>query len=136
MFEPLIPDRKAVAETYGDDVVTLMCGTWQMREIHVLPKELDKNEQNKQAENLRKMLLSMVEDIRVVLIKLAERLQTIRCVAYQKDNPYREKIAHEIADLFAPLANRLGVWQIKWELEDLSLRILAPDEYASEKFPK
>ncbi len=122
-------DRKAVAETYGDDVVTLMCGTWQMREIHVLPKELDKNEQNKQAENLRKMLLSMVEDIRVVLIKLAERLQTIRCVAYQKDNPYREKIAHEIADLFAPLANRLGVWQIKWELEDLSLRILAPDEY-------
>ncbi len=122
-------DREAIAKQYGNDVATLMCGTWQMREIHVLPKELDKSEQDKQAENLRKMLLSMVDDIRVVLIKLAERLQTIRSVAYQVDNPYRESIAHEVADLFAPLANRLGVWQIKWELEDLSLRILSPDEY-------
>ncbi|MDR1529940.1 MAG: bifunctional (p)ppGpp synthetase/guanosine-3',5'-bis(diphosphate) 3'-pyrophosphohydrolase [Burkholderiales bacterium] len=122
-------DEEAIAKRYDKDVVTLMKGTWQMREIHVLPKNLDKNEQNQQAENLRKMLLSMVEDIRVVLIKLAERLQTIRTITRHEDNEQKQNIAREIADLFAPLANRLGVWQIKWELEDLSLRILAPDEY-------
>ncbi|MEO7345334.1 MAG: bifunctional (p)ppGpp synthetase/guanosine-3',5'-bis(diphosphate) 3'-pyrophosphohydrolase, partial [Methylotenera sp.] len=81
-----------------------------------------------QIESLRKMLLAMVQDIRVVLIKLAERTQTLRslsgaCPAQQK------RIAQESQGIFAPLANRLGVWQIKWELEDLSLRYLEPQLY-------
>jgi GTP pyrophosphokinase len=118
-----------IAETYGKDVPTLVSGTWRMNDIQLLPQGVDAAERSQQAENLRKMLLSMVEDIRVVLIKLAERLQTIRVVAYDENCPIRLRIAKEVADLFAPLANRLGVWQLKWELEDLSLRVFAPDEY-------
>ena len=84
-----------------------------------------------QAENLRKMLLAMVEDIRVVLIKLAERTQALRFLvdAEAAADEVRAHAARETLDLFAPLANRLGVWQLKWELEDLSLRALEPETY-------
>ena len=82
-----------------------------------------------QAENLRQMLLAMASDIRVVLIKLAERLQSLREATQHGDEEFRELIAHEAQQLYAPLANRLGVWQIKWEMEDLSYRILEPDNY-------
>ncbi|MDR0250909.1 MAG: bifunctional (p)ppGpp synthetase/guanosine-3',5'-bis(diphosphate) 3'-pyrophosphohydrolase [Burkholderiales bacterium] len=121
--------QESIALRYGDDVVTLIRGTLRMQEIHMTPQGVDAAERNRQAESLRKMLLSMVEDIRIVLIKLAERLQTIRQLASHGDEALRQKTAREVADLFAPLANRLGVWQVKWELEDLSLRILEPDEY-------
>jgi len=81
-----------------------------------------------QIESLRKMLLAMVQDIRVVLIKLAERTQTLRRLSGA--SPAQQKqIAQESRGIFAPLANRLGVWQIKWELEDLSLRYLEPQLY-------
>ncbi len=81
-----------------------------------------------QAEALRKMLLAIVTDPRLVLIKLAAQLTLLRAV---KDAPVqeRERIARETRDIYAPLANRLGVWQIKWELEDLSFRQLEPDNY-------
>ena len=84
-----------------------------------------------QTEVLRKMLLAMVEDIRVVLIKLAERTAALRyLMAGGADmREAREGAAREVLDLFAPLANRLGVWQLKWELEDLSFRFLEPDLY-------
>ncbi|MDR2173591.1 MAG: bifunctional (p)ppGpp synthetase/guanosine-3',5'-bis(diphosphate) 3'-pyrophosphohydrolase [Burkholderiales bacterium] len=121
--------QEGIAQRYGNDAVTLIRGTLRMQEIHMTPQGVDVAERNRQAENLRKMLLSMVEDIRIVLIKLAERLQTIRRLAFHGDEALRQKTAREVADLFAPLANRLGVWQVKWELEDLSLRILEPDEY-------
>ena len=78
-----------------------------------------RTERAAQAENLRKMLLAMVEDIRVVLIKLAERTQALRFLM-NGDERVRREAAREVLDLFAPLANRLGVWQLKWELEDLS----------------
>ena len=81
-----------------------------------------------QAENLRKMLLAMVEDIRVVLIKLAERTQALRHLIVHDPDRARQ-VAREVTDLYAPLANRLGVWQLKWELEDLSLRALEPAVY-------
>ena len=81
-----------------------------------------------QVESLRKMLLAMAEDIRVVIIALADRMQTMRYVAVNSI-PERIEIAHETLDIFAPLANRLGLWQIKWELEDLSFRILEPERY-------
>src|SRR5258705_11509033 len=79
------------------------------------------------------MLLAMVEDIRVVLIKLAERMQTLRYLVAGDASvaEARERAAREVQDLFAPLANRLGVWQLKWELEDLCLRALEPEAYKS-----
>jgi GTP pyrophosphokinase len=81
-----------------------------------------------QSENLRKMLLAMVEDIRVVILKLAERLQALRWLM-AADAGERRATAREVLELYAPLANRLGVWQLKWELEDLSLRATEPDTY-------
>lgn len=81
-----------------------------------------------QVEVLRKMLLSMVEDIRVVLLRLASRTQTLRYYAANSD-PLREQVAQETLELYSPLANRLGVWELKWELEDLSFRFLHPDIY-------
>ncbi len=81
-----------------------------------------------QAEVLRKMLLAMVEDIRVVLLRLASRTQTLRWLA-RAPAAERAQLARETLDIYAPLANRLGVWQLKWELEDLSFRYLEPELY-------
>jgi GTP pyrophosphokinase len=79
-------------------------------------------------ETLRKMLLAMGDDIRVVVIKLADRLHNMRTLSHMPEKK-RYSIAKETLDIFAPLANRLGIWQLKWELEDLSLRYLKPDMY-------
>ena len=81
-----------------------------------------------QIEVLRKMLLAMVEDIRVVLLRLASRTQTLRHYAISGD-ALRVQVARETLELYSPLANRLGVWELKWELEDLSFRFLHPDTY-------
>jgi (p)ppGpp synthase/HD superfamily hydrolase len=81
-----------------------------------------------QTENVRKMLLGFSRDLRVVLLRLASRLQTLRYYAASK-RPVSPGIAREALTVFAPLANRLGIWQIKWELEDLSLRFLEPETY-------
>ena len=81
-----------------------------------------------QIEVLRKMLLAMVEDIRVVLLRLASRTQTLRHYAVN-DDVLRVQVARETLEIYSPLANRLGVWELKWELEDLSFRFLHPDTY-------
>jgi len=81
-----------------------------------------------QAESLRRMLLAMASDLRVVLLRLASRLQTLRYFALTRRTG-AEVFARETLDLYAPLANRLGIWQVKWELEDLSFRFLEPDTY-------
>ncbi len=81
-----------------------------------------------QAEALRRMLLAMANDLRVVLLRLASRLQTLRYYAATR-HPGAEAFAHETMSLYAPLANRLGIWQMKWELEDLAFRFLEPDTY-------
>jgi GTP pyrophosphokinase len=80
------------------------------------------------AEALRKTFLAMSDDVRVVVIKLADRLHTMRTLA-SLDEEKQKRIAQETLDIFAPLANRLGIWQIKWELQDLSFRYVAPSEY-------
>jgi len=87
------------------------------------------SEQAAQLEGLRKMLLAMVQDVRVVLVKLADHVQTLRFVVKCDDVQVRHDMARLALDIFAPLANRLGVWQLKWELEDLALRILEPETY-------
>jgi GTP pyrophosphokinase len=85
------------------------------------------------AEALRHMLLAMCNDLRVVLLRLASRLQTLRWYAASQDGGHdramRERIARETLDLYAPLANRLGIWQLKWELEDLAFRFIEPQTY-------
>lgn len=123
-------DPAVVQAQFGADVATLVAGVDRMGGIRAAPATGDKAERAAQAENLRKMLLAMVEDIRVVLIKLAERTQALRAMT-ASGAPQRVASAREVLDLFAPLANRLGVWQLKWELEDLSLRALEPDTYKS-----
>jgi GTP pyrophosphokinase len=121
-------DADDLTARFGADVATLVGGVARMGDIRATTDTVDKAERAAQAENLRKMLLAMVEDIRVVLIKLAERTQALRTLM-GGDATLRARVAREVLDLFAPLANRLGVWQLKWELEDLSLRALEPDSY-------
>jgi GTP pyrophosphokinase len=121
-------DVDEVREAFGADVATLVAGVARMGAIRVSVSLATKDEQAAQTENLRKMLLAMVEDIRVVLIKLAERTQALRWLV-NGDEALRREAGREAVELYAPLANRLGVWQLKWELEDLSLRALEPAEY-------
>jgi len=121
-------DAEAIAAAHGAEVAALVAGVARMSDIRALPAGVDTAERAAQAENLRKMLLAMVEDIRVVLIKLAERTQALRFLM-SGDEVARRQAAREVSDLFAPLANRLGVWQLKWELEDLALRALEPVVY-------
>ena len=119
------------AEAFGPQVTQMIVGATRMGAIRAAPDSAGKEERDLQAENLRKMLLAMVEDIRVVLLKLAERTQALRWLVGSEaaSSADRAHAARETLDLFAPLANRLGVWQLKWELEDLSLRALEPEVY-------
>ncbi|HEX5638140.1 MAG TPA: HD domain-containing protein, partial [Gammaproteobacteria bacterium] len=99
-----------------------------LRWIHDFQIDVSTMTGPEQAERLRRMLLSMVEDVRVVLIKLAFRVQRLRMLA-TADEETRQRIARETLEIFAPLANRMGVGQLKWELEDLSFRYLEPLTY-------
>ncbi len=122
---------EALSEKFGRNVTSLVTGISRVEQISQLSEirvKQEKEEAAQQIESLRKMLLAMVEDIRVVLIKLAERTQTLRNLSGAPLEQQRQ-IAEEAHSIFAPLANRLGVWQIKWELEDLSLRYLEPELY-------
>jgi GTP pyrophosphokinase len=109
---------------FGEEVAALAAGVEKLYQLRVATRGTAR-EQN---EVLRKMVLGMVEDVRVVLIRLASRTQTLRWFA---KNPTDERVpyARETLDIYAPLANRLGVWQLKWELEDLSFRYLEPELY-------
>jgi len=124
-----------IEKDFGANVKMLIEGISRMEQIEQFSEmhRPDKSEKKKggdvqQVESLRKMLLAMVEDIRVVLIKLAERTQTLRCLSGASTDQ-QKLIAQQTRSIFAPLANRLGVWQLKWELEDLSVRYLEPELY-------
>ncbi|HEY8888597.1 MAG TPA: bifunctional (p)ppGpp synthetase/guanosine-3',5'-bis(diphosphate) 3'-pyrophosphohydrolase [Gallionella sp.] len=125
--------QEKIEQDFGTNVKMLVEGISRMEQIQQfseMPSQEKKNkgETTQQIESLRKMLLAMVEDIRVVLIKLAERTQTMRHLSGASAEQ-QKLIAQQTRSLFAPLANRLGVWQLKWELEDLSVRYLEPELY-------
>jgi GTP pyrophosphokinase len=111
-------------EAFGAEIAALAGGVEKLYQLRVATRGTPR-EQN---EVLRKMVLGMVEDVRVVLIRLASRTQTLRYFA-KSSSAERVSYARETLDIYAPLANRLGVWQLKWELEDLSFRFLEPELY-------
>ena len=116
---------------FGGPVAQLVDGLRKLNGLRVITRmtaTASAPEIRTQAEVLRKMLLAMVQDIRVVLLRLASRTQTLRYYTDEPDDA-RLDVARESLDIYAPLANRLGVWQLKWELEDLSFRFLEPDTY-------
>ncbi|WP_174875952.1 RelA/SpoT family protein [Vogesella oryzae] len=119
-------------KAFNRTVLTLVEGgnrVQRLTELARIDKLATPEDRAKQAETMRKMLLAMVADIRVVLIELAWRTQTMHFLTNVTDERVRRQIAQETLDLFAPLANRLGVWQIKWELEDLGFRHTEPENY-------
>ncbi|HEX5362906.1 MAG TPA: bifunctional (p)ppGpp synthetase/guanosine-3',5'-bis(diphosphate) 3'-pyrophosphohydrolase [Gallionella sp.] len=122
--------KEKLEADFAAPVLGLVEGVARMEQIRQLGagQGIGKADAARQLESLRKMLLAMVQDIRVVLIKLAERTQTLRELS-GADEQLRRGIAQETQRIFAPLANRLGVWQLKWELEDLSVRYLEPELY-------
>ena len=118
-----------VAEVCGSEVAHLVDGVTKMKIIGEYQKDMGSAPKEKvKAESLRKLLLAMAEDVRVVLIKLSDRLHNMRTLKHLPEEKQR-RIARETMDIYAPLANRLGIWQIKWELEDLSFRYLDPITY-------
>jgi len=121
-------DRAALAAEYGPGVQRMMHDLDRIGSLSLVNTQKKPESQSKHTEYLRRMLLSIADDIRVVLIVLAERLYEMRGLKRQPAEVQR-LVAKETEDVYAPLANRLGIWQIKWELEDLSLRYLHNAEY-------
>jgi GTP pyrophosphokinase len=131
--ERMIAERfgEEVAQLVGDVRKLLRLGTVSLKAAQNAIPEAGRDAQaarRAQIEALRKMLLAFAQDIRVVLIRLASRLQTLRYYAANKLSPGVD-VAHETLEIYAPLANRLGIWQLKWELEDLAFRFEDPDTY-------
>jgi GTP pyrophosphokinase len=121
--------EEKLKESFGAAVAALVAGITRLNALRVITRTAARGKDSQsQAEVLRKMLLAMVEDIRVVLLRLASRTQTLRWFSRAPDAE-RAQLARETLDIYAPLANRLGVWQLKWELEDLSFRYLEPALY-------
>jgi GTP pyrophosphokinase len=123
------PDE-VVAKAFGASYASLVTLTRQLVRIQRAARDaqVEADRRAQQTERVRKMLLAFSRDMRVVLLRLASRLQTLRWHAASRQ-PCPQALAQESLQVFAPLANRLGIWQIKWELEDLSFRFLKPDDY-------
>jgi len=120
----------AIRDKFGVRIAELAEGVVRMAMIDKLGSSASPaGEQAARLEGLRKMLLAMAQDVRVVLVRLADHTRTMRYVVKCDDVQLRHDMARLARDIFAPLANRLGVWQLKWELEDLALRVLEPDIY-------
>ena len=126
LLHDTVEDTKAtideLAEQFGDEVADIVDG---VTKISLIPFE---NKEEAQAENIRKMILAMSHDMRVLMVKLADRMHNMSTLEFQKD--YKQKrIAQETMDIYAPLANRLGLYRVKQQLEDLSFKYLRPDMY-------
>ena len=125
--------QEVIAKTFGKEFASLAIETTKLVEVQRMSRMASSSAQlqddpRAQTENVRKMLLAFSKDLRVIMLRLASRLQTLRYFAsVKKEVP--SALAKESLQVFAPLANRLGIWEIKWELEDLSFRFLEPDTY-------
>ena len=127
LLHDTVEDSSATVEEltklFGDDVARIVDGVTKISKINFVSK------QEAQAENIRKMILAMADDLRVIIVKLADRLHNMSTLEFQKEHKQRS-IAQETLDIYAPLANRLGLYRIKVDLEDLSLKYLKPDVYS------
>jgi len=125
--------QEVIAKTFGNEFASLAVETTKLVEVQRMSRMASsaaqlQDDPRAQTENVRKMLLAFSKDLRVIMLRLASRLQTLRYFAsVKKEVP--SALAKESLQVFAPLANRLGIWEIKWELEDLSFRFLEPDTY-------
>lgn len=133
LYRPVRESRlplEEVRQEFGDSVARLLEGVLRMAAINETDTSKTRvlGQSQDQIENVRKMLLAMVDDVRVALIKLAERTCAIRSVKNASEEK-RQRVAKEVFYIYAPLAHRLGIGQLKWELEDLSFRYLQPDNY-------
>jgi guanosine-3',5'-bis(diphosphate) 3'-pyrophosphohydrolase len=122
VIEDTLADVNTVREYFGEEVAHLVDGLTKIGQISNVSRE------DQQAENVRKMLLAMVDDVRVVLVKLADRLHNMRTLQYLGAEK-RRRIAQETMDIYAPIAHRLGMGKLRGELEDLAFRNLHPDDY-------
>ena len=122
--------EEVVRKAFGDSYASLVQLTRQLVQIQRAARaaQVGAGQRAEQTERVRKMLLAFSRDLRVVLLRLASRLQTLRWFAAEKQ-PCPEALATESLQVFAPLANRLGIWQVKWEIEDLAFRFLQPADY-------
>jgi len=128
--ESLNKPEDVIAKAFGSSYAELAVETMRLIRVQRQARAVaqDRPMHNLQTENVRKMLLAFSRDLRVVMLRLASRLQTLRYYAATKQF-VPPALSYESLHVFAPLANRLGIWQIKWELEDLSLRFIEPDTY-------
>ncbi|MDT4894938.1 MAG: diphosphokinase / guanosine-3,5-bis(diphosphate) 3-diphosphatase [Acidobacteriota bacterium] len=122
VVEDTLVDLETIRKYFGDDVTLLVDGLTKISQISNVSHE------EQQAENVRKMLLAMVNDVRVVLVKLADRLHNMRTLQYLKPEK-RKRIAQETMDIYAPIAHRLGMGKLRGELEDLAFQHLHPEDY-------
>ena len=132
VVEDTIYTSEEIEQQFGADVALLVDGVTKLQSLQLgdnsIAMDKDKEKLEMQAENLRKMFLAMAKDIRVIIIKLADRLHNMRTLKYMKPEK-QQRIARETLDIYAPIAQRLGISKIKVELDDLSLKYLQPDVY-------
>ena len=124
--ETHVLNKTEIEDEFGIAIADLIEGVRQMEAIKTLHAKHQQDEQ--QVDNIRKMLIAMVADVRAVVIKMAERICTLQQVK-EADEETRVLVARECSAIYAPLANRLGIGQLKWELEDLAFRYLHPKRY-------
>ncbi len=121
-------DEDEVAEVFGPSIKNIVHGVLDMEAIRQLKATQNNSTTSEQVDNIRRMLLAMVEDFRCVVIKLAERIALLRDMKYEEEEE-RVLVAKECVNIYAPLANRLGIGQLKWEIEDFCFKYLHPNEY-------